>query len=135
RDVVLESAMPLSDNDLPPEGITAPLVYVGAASPAELAHVDVRGKVAGQKAVPQAHTVFIRTPVGPRAEALLERGAVAVLTILDLPGNVRVNDMGCGAGPCFNIGGRDGLFLERVLGEAAEQGRPDAVRVRLTLDN
>ncbi|MGE0158881.1 MAG: M28 family peptidase [Gemmatimonadales bacterium] len=135
RDVVLESAMPLSDGDLPPEGLTAPLVYVGTASPAELAHVDVRGKVAVQKAIPQAHTVFIRDPVGPRAQALLERGAVAVLTVIDLPGNMRVNDMGCGAGPCFNIGGRDGLFLERVLGAAAEQGKTDAVRARLRLDN
>jgi len=135
RDVVLESAMPLSDPDLPAEGITAPLVYVGTATLAELARVDVRGKVAVQKAIPQAHTVFIRDPVGPRAEDLLERGAVAVLTVIDLPGNMRVNDMGCGAGPCFNIGGRDGLFLERVLSAAAERGTPDAVRVRLRLDN
>jgi len=135
HDVVLESAMPLSDPDLPPEGITAPLVYVGLATPAELARVDVRGKVAVQKAIPQAHTVFIRDPVGPRAQDLLERGAVAVLTVIDLPGNMRVNDMGCGPGPCFNIGGRDGHFLEGVLDAAAERGTPDAVRVRLRLDN
>ena len=134
QDVVLESAMPLSDPDLPPEGLTAPLVYVGTASPAELAGIDVRGKVAVQKAIPQAHTVFIRDPVGPRAEALLERGAVAVLTVIDLPGNMRVNDMGCGPGPCFNIGGRDGLFLERVLDAASERGGRE-VRVRLRLDN
>ena len=135
RDIVLESAMPLSDPDLPPEGITAPLVYVGTATPAELARVDVRGKVAVQKAIPQAHTVFIRDPVGPRAQDLLARGAVAVLTVIDLPGNMRVNDMGCGPGPCFNLGGRDGLFLERVLSAAAERGTPDAVRARLRLDN
>ena len=135
RDIVLESAMPLSDPDLPAEGITAPLVYVGTATPAELARVDVRGKVAVQKAIPQAHTVFIRDPVGPRAQTLLERGAVAVLTVIDLPGNMRVNDMGCGQGPCFNLGGRDGHFLEQVLSAAAERGMPDAVRVRLRLDN
>jgi hypothetical protein len=135
RDVVLESAMPLSDPDLPLEGITAALVYVGTATPAQLARVDVRGKVAVQKAIPQAHTVFIRDPVGPRAQDLLERGALAVLTVIDLPGNMRVNDMGCGAGPCFNVGGRDGLFLERVLDAATERGTPDAVRVRLRLDN
>ncbi len=135
RDVVLESAMPLSDPDLHPEGIIAPLVYVGTATPAELARVDVRGKVAVQKAIPQAHTVFIRDPVGPRAQDLLERGAVAVLTVIDLPGNLRVNDMGCGSGPCFNLGGRDGLFLEQILSAAAERGTPDAVRVRLRLDN
>jgi hypothetical protein len=134
RDVVLESAMPLSDTELP-NGLTAPLVYVGTATPAELARVDLRGKVAVQKAIPQAHTVFIRDPVGPRAQDLMERGAVAVLTVIDLPGNMRVNDMGCGDGICFNVGGRDGLFLERVLDAATEQGRSDAVRVQLRVDN
>lgn len=133
QDVVLESAMPLSAGEIPAEGLTAPLVFVGTASAAELARVDVRGKIAVQKAIPQGHTVFIRSPVGPRAESLLERGAVAVLTIVDLPGNTRVRDMGCGGGSCFNLGGRDGLFVESVLGAAAEAGRPDAVQARIEL--
>ena len=74
QDVVLESAMPLSAGDLMGSslaegglaegaltggGLTAPLVYVGTASPAELAHIDVRGRVAVQKAIPQGHTVFV----------------------------------------------------------------------------
>jgi hypothetical protein len=131
RDVVLESAMPLAEIDLPEAGLTAPLVHVGTATAAELAHVDVRGKIAVQKAIPQGHTVFIRDPVGPRAERLLERGALAVLTIIDLPGNMRVRDMGCGDGVCFNIGGRDGLFLERVLDEAALAGKEVRATLRL----
>jgi hypothetical protein len=135
RDVVLESAMPLTATSLPEAGLTAPVVYVGTASAAELTHIDVRGKVAVQKASPQGHTVFIRNPVGPRAEDLLERGAIAVLTIVDLPGNLRVRDMGCGGGICFNLGGRDGLFLERVMGESAALGRPDGVRVSLRLES
>ena len=135
EDVVLESAMPLSAGDIPAGGLAAPLVFVGTASPAELARVDVRGKIAVQKAIPQGHTVFIRSPVGPRAEDLLERGAVAVLTIVDLPGNLRVRDMGCGGGSCFNLGGRDGRFLESVLGAAAEAGRPDAVQARIELSS
>jgi hypothetical protein len=48
---------------------------------------------------------------------------------------MRVNDMGCGDGICFNVGGRDGLFLERVLDAAAEQGKADAVRVQMRVDN
>lgn len=131
RDVVLESAMPLSEIDLPASGLTAPLVYVGTATAAELAHVDVRGKIAVQKAIPQGHTVFIRDPVGPRAERLVERGAVAVLIAIDLPGNMRVRDMGCGEGVCFNIGGRDGLFLERVLDEAVLAGKEVRATLRL----
>jgi hypothetical protein len=132
EDVVLESAMPLS-GEIPAEGLTAPLVFVGGASPAELAHVDVRGKIAVQKTVPQGHTVFVRDPVGPRADALLERGAVAVLTIIALPGNMHVRDIGCGGGNCFNVGGQDGRFLETVLGHAAEAGTE--VRARLQLES
>jgi hypothetical protein len=130
QDVVLQSAMPLS-GDIPAEGLTAPLVFVGEASPAELAHVDVRGKIAVQKTIPQGHTVFVRDPVGPRADDLLERGAVAVLTIIQLPGNMRVRDIGCGGGNCINLGGQDGRFLETVLGHAAEAGTDVRASLRL----
>jgi hypothetical protein len=135
RDVILESAMPLSAGDLPSSGLTAPLVYVGTATPAELARVDVRGKVAVQKAIPQGHTVFVRSPIGPRAQNLLNLGALAVLTVIDLPGNMRVRDIGCGGGTCFNIGGRDGLFLESVLAEAAEAGASTEVSVRIRMES
>ena len=135
EDVILESAMPLSAGDLAGGALTAPLVYVGTASPAELAHIDVQGKVAVQKAIPQGHTVFVRSPVGPRAQDLLDRGAVAVLTIIDLPGNMRARDIGCGGGTCFNIGGRDGLFLESVMNAAAEAGPLDDLRVEMRLES
>jgi hypothetical protein len=134
-DVVLESAMPLSAGSLTGEALTAPLVYVGSASPAELAHIDVQGKVAVQKTIPQGHTVFVRSPVGPRAQDLLDRGAVAVLTIIDLPGNMRARDIGCGGGTCFNIGGRDGLFMESVMNAAAEAGVLDDLRVEMSLES
>ena len=129
EDVVLESAMPLSA--IPVEDLTAPLVFVGTATPAEIGRLDLRGKVAVQDIVPQGHTVFSRNPAGPRAEALLARKASAVLNVVHLPGNMRVRDMGCGGGPCFNLGGRDGRFLEAVLDSAAAAGTPDAVRVSL----
>ncbi len=133
EDVVLESAMPLSGVDLP-DGLTAPVVFVGTANPAELAQLDVRGKVAVQKVIPQGHTVFTRGPVGERAQDLLARGAVAVLNIVDLPGNLRSRDMGCGGGLCFNVGGRDGRFLESVFAAAADAGSLDQLQVRLRVD-
>ena len=134
-DVVLESAMPLSAGDLTGGGLTAPLVYVGTASSAELAHIDVRGKVAVQKAIPQGHTVFVRSPVGPRAQDLLDRGAVAVFTIIDLPGNMRARDIGCGGGTCFNIGGRDGRFIESVMDAAAAASTTADLRVEMRLES
>lgn len=134
RDVVLQSAMPIGRNG-ESDQLEAPLVYVGTASPAELEHIDVRGKIAVQKIIPQGHTVFTRDPAGPRAEDLLDRGAVAVLNVLDLPGNVRSFDMGCGDGTCFNLGGRDGLFLERVMNGAAEAGSLGELRMRISLES
>ncbi len=59
-DLVLESAMPLSPSDIPGGTLTAPLVYVGNGSPAMLDHIDVKGKIAVQLVIPQAHMVFER---------------------------------------------------------------------------
>lgn len=133
-DVVLTTAMPLSGSELPVEGLTAPLVYVGAASPAELVHIDVRGKIAVQHVTPQAHTVFERTPTVPRARALFERGAVGVVTVVDQPGNELARDFSNCGGPCFNLGGRDGLFLETVMDRAAEADVLGQLHARLSLD-
>ena len=113
--------------------LTAPLVHVGAASAAVLAHADVRGKVAAQKVIPQGHSVFVRSPVGPRSEALLGRGAVAVLRVIDLPGNLRSREIGCGGGVCFNLGGRDGWFVESVMNAAAQASTLDRLRLRMRL--
>ena len=134
EDVVLTTAMPLSPSELPAEGLTAPLVYVGTASADELVHIDVRGKVAVQHVTPQAHTVFERTPTVPRAQALFDRGAVGVINVLDQPGNERARDFGNCGGPCFNLGGRDGVFLETVMDRAAEAGVLGQLRLRLSLD-
>ena len=83
EDVILETAMPLSPSEIPGGVLTAPLVYVGTGSPAELVHMDVRGKVAVQRVTPQAHTVFERGPTVPRARDLIDRGAVAVVNVVD----------------------------------------------------
>ena len=132
-DVVLESAMPLSPSDIPAGTMTAPLVFVGTASPAVLQHVDVKGKIAVQLLVPQGHMVFERATAVPRAQDLFKRGAVAVLNLVRLPGNELARDFSNCGGPCFNIGGRDGYFLEQLLDRAASRRVGDKVRAQLTL--
>ena len=92
--------------------MTAPLVYVGAASPAVLQHIDVKGKIAVQLIVPQGHMMFERGAVDSRADELVKRGAVGVFNLVRLPGNELSRDFSNCGNPCFNIGGRDGLFLE-----------------------
>jgi hypothetical protein len=132
-DVVLESAMPLAPSGIPGGELTAPLVYVGNGSPAVLSHIDVNGKIAVQLVIPQAHMVFERESVVPQAQALMKRGAVAVLNLMRQPGNEKARDFSNCGGPCVNIGGHDGHFLENVLERAAAQGLSDKLRARITL--
>ncbi len=133
RDVILESAIPLPPSALPEGGLTAPLVYVGTASPAVLAQIDVKGKIAVQLTIPQGHMLFEREPVTSRAQDLMRRGALAVVNLVRLPGNERSRDFSNCGGPCFNLGGRDGWFVERLLDRAAQAGVGDKVRARLSL--
>jgi len=132
-DVVLESALPVSPSSVPGGTLTAPLVYVGTASPSVLQHIDVKGKVAVQLIVPQGHMLFERGAVDSRAEDLVARGAFGVFNLVRLPGNELSRDFSNCGNPCFNIGGRDGLFLETVLDRAARAGVADKLRVRIDL--
>lgn len=134
RDVVLESAMPLPPSEIADGELTAPLVQVGTARPAQLEEIDVRGKIAVQHVVPRAHTYFERSETESRARDLFERGAVAVISVLEQPGNERARDFDDCGGPCFNLGGRDGHFLEAVMDSAAEAGRLGRLRARIELE-
>ena len=131
-DVILESATPLGP-DIPNGTLTAPLVFVGSGNAAVTGHIDVKGKIAVQLIVPQAHMVFERTAVSPHVQDLTARGALAVVNLLRQPGNEFAKDLGGCRVPCFNIGGRDGFFLERVLDRAATTGSVDGVQAQLTL--
>jgi hypothetical protein len=133
QDVVLESAIPLPPSEIANGELVAPLVYVGTANPSVLQHIDVKGRIAVQLTVPQGHMLFERSTVTSRAQALMQRGAVAVLNLVRLPGNERSRDFSNCGGPCFNLGGRDGWFLESVLDRAAQAGLADKVRARLRL--
>lgn len=132
-DVVLESAMPLAPSTIAGGTLTAPLVYVGNGSPAVLEHVDVKGKIAVQLVVPQAHMVFERDTVVPQAQALFKRGAVAVFNLMRQPGNELARDFSNCGGPCVNIGGHDGHFLEQVLEKATASRVVDTLRATLAL--
>ena len=134
RDVVLESAFPTSGSQLTGGAVTAPLVFVGAVTDASLANVDVKGKVAVQRMRPQGGAYSERTRATERARALAQRGAVAVLNVIEQAGNMYVRDFSnCGV-PCFNIGTLDGRFIDAVMQRAATAGVLDDLRVRVSLD-
>lgn len=133
QDIVLESAIPASAMALPAEGLTAPLVFVGTARAAELQYIDVKGKIAIQHITPKGHLFLERGPARAKAQALIQRGAVAVFNIVDQAGNMRTRDIsGCG-GPCFNFGGQDGRFIEEVMDAAANAKASGKLRATLKL--
>lgn len=131
-DVVLESALPVGPSNIAGGTMAAPLVYVGTASPAVLQHIDVKGKIAVQLIVPQGHMLFERGAVDARSEALVRRGAAGVFNLVRLPGNELSRDFSDCGNPCFNIGGRDGWFLEAVLDRAAQAGKEIRAKLDLT---
>src|SRR3989338_6864269 len=135
EDIVLETAMPLAPSSIPGGSLSGTLVYVGTGSAAELAHIDVSGKIAVQQVTPQAHMVFERDPTVPRAQEMFERGAIAVINIMDQPGNEMAKDFSNCGGPCFNIGGRDGNFLAQVFNKAAQPGVFDALQAEMSLES
>ena len=134
-DVVLESAMALAPSTLPDGELTAPVVNVGKASSAELLHIDVTGKIALQHVTPQAHLVFERNSAVPNARALFAKGAIAVITLADQPGNERVREFSDCGGPCFNLGGQDSWYLLQVVNAAAAAGTLDKLQMRLQLES
>ncbi|MDT8429690.1 MAG: M28 family peptidase [Pseudomonadales bacterium] len=133
EDVVLSTAVALPPSEIPGGMLEAPLVYVGTGSPAELYHIDVAGKIAVQQIIPQAHLVFEREHAVSTAQSLMANGAVAVLNLITQPGNEMARDLANCDGPCFNIGGRDGVFLGKVLDAAAQRGHLGQIQARLSL--
>ncbi|GAB1267592.1 hypothetical protein NBRC116493_08450 [Aurantivibrio infirmus] len=133
KDIVLESAMPLSPSSIPGGKLKANLIYVGGASAAELEKVDVAGKIAVQRVIPQGHLVFERQPVVPNSRELFSRGAIAVINVIQQPGNERAIDFRNCGGPCFNLGGRDGHFLLSVMNKVTEKSLNPELKMEIQL--
>jgi len=130
-DVVLHSAMPIRNKTVKPAAAEGPLVFVGRGSAAELANVDVKGKVAVVNVVPD-DSLFAAREKGVARE-LEKRGAIGVINAVESPGNLLYYDnrYGCDVAPCFLVGGDDGAFLESVIGKATKAGKQ--VRMKLSL--
>jgi hypothetical protein len=130
-DVVLASAVPVRNPTTKPMSATAPLIFAGRGTPAELANLDVKGKIAVINVVPD-DSLFAAREKGVARE-LEKRGAAGVINAIESPGNLLFYDnrYGCEAIPCYLVGGDDGAFLESVIGKAAAKGQQ--VRASLSL--
>lgn len=132
-DYRLTSAFPaiqLKTGALEVTGLEAELEYVGLGHRVDLVGRDLTGKVALVHGVLQPDP-FFQSARG-HIEAIIEAGAVGVLTMLDAPGNHQyaLEDMGPPGTPCFILGGDDGRFVKDVIAAAGTSNPP---RVRLSL--
>jgi hypothetical protein len=132
RDVVLQSA--IVGGRGPVNGVvTAPLIYVGHASSADLLGRDVKGKIAVIHSLPDPGLFGV--PEIGRPTSLMKAGAMGVIEILDQIGNMQSYDgdrHGCGEQLCFTVGGADGFFLENMLGKAGMAGKTVSARLSAT---
>ena len=116
--VTLTSAFPQQGSAT--GNISAPVVFVGRGTPADLAGRDLRGKIAVMHVRPEP-SLFGSAEQGIPAQ-LVKRGAVAVVEAVEGPANIQYYDprFGCAPAMCFMVGGQDGWFLEQVIGKAAD---------------
>lgn len=130
-DVTLESALPGAGSRIEGGTLTAALVNAGATTDDALPDTDFTGRIAVQHLKPASGAYSERGRTVDRARALVERGAVAVLNVVQQTGNMHVRDFSNCNAPCFNLGTADGAFLAEVMARAAAMG--SGVRVQLAL--
>ena len=133
-DVTLRSAFPQPGGVSIPGGtLTAPVVYVGHGTDADLAGRDLRGKIAVVRVRPEP-SLFGAGEQGVAAR-LVEKGAAGVINAIEGPGNAQYIDprFACGRSPCFMIGGQDAWFLQTVIGKAANAGVLDRLKIAMSL--
>lgn len=128
KDVVLASAVPVARSVVPNDELTAGVVFAGEAG--SVSTDGVAGKIAIQHTRPSTGAYSERAKVRDSATALINAGAVGVINWIEQAGNMHVYDFGGCGGPCFNIGGADGVFLTQAIAKAKEV---DASEVKLTL--
>jgi len=120
----------------PPEGITAPIEYVGMGSRAELRGRDLTGKIA---------LLYVRCwegvlmHSGHLASARIAKltNAAGIILWLDLPGNAQYAAQLWGMDgpmtdlPWVNVGFQDGLYLRKLI-EHSDPEEPPIVNLTIT---
>jgi hypothetical protein len=132
--VTLQSAFPQPGGVTIPGGsLTAPVIFVGHGTDADLAGRDVAGKIAVVHIRPEP-SLFGSAEQGVAAK-LAAKGAVGVVNAIEGPGNAQYIDprFACGKAPCFIVGGQDAWFLQQVIGKAANAGVLDRLKMTLAL--
>ncbi len=133
QNITLTSAFPQQGGASIAGSLTAPVIFVGHGTEADLAGRDVKGKMAVVRVRPEP-SLFGAGEQGVAAR-LVAKGAVGVINAVEGPGNALYFDprFACGASPCFFVGGQDAWFLQQVIGKAATAGVLDRLKITASL--
>ena len=116
----------------PVEGLTAPLVYVGLGTPADLRGRDLRGKIALVHSRAMAGASF-HTGESALSRIVAQGHAVGAIVMIDQPGNAQVLTRNGHDGPKLpntSVGFLDGTYLRKAIERAPADQPP---RVRMTI--
>jgi hypothetical protein len=135
KTVALKTAQPtLRSPGTGDHPIDAEAVYVGMGSPAEVARLDLKGKVVFVYSTPTPSALRHSASTDGTMRRLQESGAAAVVIILGLPGNATTQLWGSHGEeqtidpvPTFSIGNEDGLSARQMI----ESGKPVKAHVAL----
>jgi len=130
--VELQSSVPMGvGNRSSVEDVSAPMIYLGRGSAADLAGREAAGRIAviRGEASPPFYDLSTRGSMARLADA----GAEGVIRLWDTPGNMQLQLGDCPEISCFNLGGEDSAFLEALIAAAGTNGDLDRLRVSMEI--
>lgn len=134
RVLKLDTAQPVLQSPDAEKEIACEAVYLGLGSKMDFTGRDVHGKAVILKSIPVGSILRHSAASNGAIERAAEAGAAAIVLIMDLPGNVRLQLESAGAAapkvPTFSLGSEDGSQLLELMERSAV-----SLRVQLTVEH
>ncbi len=133
RTLSLDSAQPAYQaSGLPPAGLDLELAYAGLGSEADFQGRDVRGKAVLLYSMPQPDSAWNSAASEGAVERAVSKGAAAILEVIAVPGNLRMQIYPAGDKiPAFSLGSDDANALRELIAAAPADPPP---HINLHLD-
>ena len=135
--VTLASAWPTyASPGTPSGGIEVELIDVGLGMETDFRGRDVRGKAVIIHAIPRPGVISLISSPAVRGAIRRtdEQGAVAILLVVELPGNLQTSLYNVNSSvPALALGSNDGASLQRMLSDA-DPNQPPRLRLRLDVE-
>lgn len=135
KTLLLDSAQPAYlAPGLPPDGLDLELAYAGLGSEADFQGREVRGKAVLLYSMPQPDSAWNSAASEGAVERAVSKGAAAILEVIAVPGNLRMQIYPAGDKiPAFSLGSDDANALRELIA-AAPAGQPPHIKLHLDVN-